>query len=203
MASVESPIPANVASQLPAAIRAAQADVEPASLEEFAVGMDGMIAWARTFDIKIENVKTLTEAYAESLGDIPADLLAYAFRTARAQHKYGMRMPLPQEIRKHITGIIADRKVVLRRLRNAQMCPVITDDGPIGTEARGQMATLFNGLSRELRSKTAAMQDNPHASAEEIRRRNDRIRERLKPEMERAEREVFGESINGNNETES
>lgn len=115
------PIPASIATALPAAIQAAEARLVPAPSEALVPLAKDLVAFATAFGIKLESasVTVVCRAYVDALSSLPEDLLAEAFRRAMAQHRWGNRLPLPAEIMGTVRDDLARRRLVLMRLRTA------------------------------------------------------------------------------------
>ena len=117
-----------VKAKLPAALRAADAYLQPCPVKQFMVEIDDLADWARAFNIPQLDIAAATKFYRESLGHLPADLLRVAFKNIKASHRYGMRLPLPAEIIAGISDDIHKRRQLRAKLELAMRCPVESPD---------------------------------------------------------------------------
>lgn len=123
LTSAEEPIPLAKSAMVVVAISAAKRQLVPATAEILAVEIRKLADWAKAFNVPASDLKTAAEAYREALGFLPPDLLAEAFRTIRATHKWGMRLPLPSEILATVSDQMAERKLLVVKLELARLCP--------------------------------------------------------------------------------
>lgn len=115
-------LPPEIVAALPALRTEARSVMAPASAREFLVALDLLWKFARTFGIKAtpEEVEEATQAYRASLADLPLDLLAEAIQRTKAAWTY-RNLPLPAEIRAHISDQLTRRRLIANRLRLAEM----------------------------------------------------------------------------------
>ena len=103
---------------------AAEADarqaLEPAGGEVFAVIIDRLFRFAETFAIKDAGIREAMTFYAETLDDVPPDLLEKAVDNVVRNYKYGHRMPPPADLRAAIEQDMAERANALARIETAQ-----------------------------------------------------------------------------------
>lgn len=128
--SSEESIPRTVASQIPAALRAAQRSLLPCDPKQIGIEVAGIEEWAAAFNMPEADWKAATGFYRESLGHLPADLLTEAFRAVRATHKWGMRLPLPSELLAAVSEQMDERKLLVAKLEIARRCPTEIDRPP-------------------------------------------------------------------------
>lgn len=92
----------------------------PATIEQLAVELDKLRAFAQAFGIPDRTLGDAAAIYRDTLGDLPPDLLADAMRAALTRHEGYRRLPLPAEIRKHVSEELTQRHLVASRLEFAQ-----------------------------------------------------------------------------------
>jgi hypothetical protein len=116
------PLPSGVTAEaISRVIAAHDAALQPAPAEVFAVSVDRVFAFARTFNIAVPDTKAAVRFYRDGLADIPADLLDLAMRRAVDGWKWGNRLPMPADIKAQIAPELAARKLALARLKTAEM----------------------------------------------------------------------------------
>jgi len=152
--SSEERIPAAKAAMVPVALYAAKRQLEPTTPEILAVEIRKLGDWAKAFSIPASDLKTAAVSYTEALSHLPPDLLAEAFRTIRATHKWGMRLPLPSEILNSVAEQMAERRSLLLKLEMAKRCPV-EGPSPKATEAERQRVAEIMRQWRSKRDTTA------------------------------------------------
>lgn len=113
-------VPPKVIPDLPRAMTAARKLCPPASIECFAVQMDRLITFARTFNLPNLDAKTATATYHETLRDLPDDLLEKAISETIRDHKSRFALPLPAEIRAKVGDLFQSRRKPLMKLEMAQ-----------------------------------------------------------------------------------
>lgn len=113
------PVPMSLTSRLPGALAAARSQLAPASYAEFAGQVLRVFTFAKAIGVVVPNVSEATQVYTETLRDIPLDLLTLAVDRIRKGYTYGMRLPLPGEIRSQVSEELAARKLLVSRLNLA------------------------------------------------------------------------------------
>lgn len=113
-------VPPRAIPDLPRAMSAARKLCPPASIECFAVQMDRLITFARTFNLPNLDAKTATTLYLETLKDLPDDLLEKAISEIIRDHKSRFALPLPAEIRAKVGDLFQSRRKPLAKLEMAQ-----------------------------------------------------------------------------------
>lgn len=101
----------------------ARQEIAGMDVAEFGVLLDQLFTFARTFEIKDfseEKAINATKIYRKALIDLPADLFDKAIKEAIATHKYGMRLPLPSELRKIVAVELNKRHAIVARLKAAR-----------------------------------------------------------------------------------
>lgn len=78
-----------------------------------AVVVGHMRRLADAFKIQAPDWATLTDVYADGLGDLPPDLLDLALHRVTRQWSNGFRLPLPGEVRALIATELADHRRTL------------------------------------------------------------------------------------------
>ena len=94
--------------------------LQPAPVKAFMVAIDRLTTFAATFGITVANPKAAAEFYREDLGDLPADLLDKAVRSATKNWIY-QSLPKPAEVRKHVVDELIKRRTDATRLEMAHM----------------------------------------------------------------------------------
>lgn len=113
-------VPERAIPELPRAIDAAQRLCPPASIECFAVQMDRLIQFARTFNLPNLDTATAAKLYHETLMDLPDDLLERAITETIREHKNHFALPLPAEMRARVGDLFQARRKPLAKLEMAQ-----------------------------------------------------------------------------------
>lgn len=101
------------------AIAAFQAALAPADARVFAVAMDELLAFGRSFNIGVPDPKGAVAAYRQALSDLPGDLILQAVRAAVASWAWGNRLPMPADLRALITDELWRRKRALTKAEAA------------------------------------------------------------------------------------
>lgn len=144
------PIPAAMASCLPAAIEAADSQLAPAPATAVMPLVKDLLAYARAFGIQVEApaITVITRSYAEALSHLPADLLVEAFRRGRASHRWGNRLPLPAELAATVKDELSRRRLIALRLRTALRAPIETEwrDEPRAPEDIAAVEAAIAGI---------------------------------------------------------
>ena len=126
------PVPSEGAARLPAAIATAREALKPCDARAFAVAMDRLIAWGERFGLVVMDgapeareagVRGIVGDYRAALADLPADLLAGAVQTVIATYSVEpnrfRRLPLPGDLRAKVADMLAERRMLVRRLETA------------------------------------------------------------------------------------
>lgn len=135
LTSSEERIPAAKAAMVPLALSAARRQMTPATPEILAVEIRKLADWAKAFSVPASDLKTAAQAYSEALSHLPGDLLAEAFKSIRASHRWGMRLPLPVEIAATVSEAMDERRRLIAKLELASRCPSEDNTRPPPTEA--------------------------------------------------------------------
>lgn len=153
-------IPAEKARLLPAAKRALDAMNRKITPEQMAVELDRMADWAETFNLPKKDWGKALDFYMEGLKNVPADLLSMAMERARANHKMGMRLPLPQEIAAQVSDEMAHRATLKNKLFLAQRCPVAdpvtVPYRDMTPEQKAEVDRMLDGLNSKFNWRTAS-----------------------------------------------
>lgn len=111
------PVPADLTQERTAALIVAQrASLAPTEAKAFAVLIERLFAFARTFGIANPDAAEATRFYRDTLGDLPPDLLERAIATICRDWKWGHKLPLPADVRAAVVDELVRRKVTLGRL---------------------------------------------------------------------------------------
>lgn len=115
-------LPAEIVSELPRIRREAEAALKPGSPQEFAVALEQIWDWARTFNVQVspQEVERRTAKYRELLGHLPADILAQAILETVENQAY-RSIPLPGDIKKRAADEYERRRAILLRARAMAM----------------------------------------------------------------------------------
>lgn len=113
-------VPERAIPDLPRAIDLARKLSPPASIECFAVQMDRLITFARTFNLPKLDPAKATELYAETLKDLPDDLLEKAISETIKTHTDSFRLPLPGDVRARVGDLFQTRRKPLAKLEMAR-----------------------------------------------------------------------------------
>ena len=105
--------------RIQAAIDAQQRALSPASNKAFAVTIDRLFAFARTFGLANPDAAAATKFYREAMSDVPIDLLDRAVSSVCRDWKWGNKLPLPADLRNQISAEMTARRVTLARLELA------------------------------------------------------------------------------------
>jgi len=148
-------ISAERAKLLPAAKRALDRLMVPVTAEQMAVELDRMAEWAETFNLPKKDWGKALDFYMEGLKRLPADLLSIAMERARATHRMGMRLPLPQEIAAQVQDEVERRGKLKTKLWQAQRCPVadpvVTPYRDMPPEQKAKVDAMIEGLKQGFR----------------------------------------------------
>ncbi len=155
LTSAEEPIPLAKAAMVAVALSAAKRQIQPTTPEILAVELRKLADWAKAFSVPASDLKTAAQAYSEALGHLPSDLIAEAFRSIKAVHKWGMRLPLPSEILATVQDRMAERRLLLAKLEIAKLCPTESHTKPPPTEAEKQRVDEIMSQWRSSRDSTA------------------------------------------------
>lgn len=140
----EERIPALRAKIIPAALRAAKRMLFPADPKLFGVEVAKLEEWAAAFNMPEADWKSAAKFYRETLGRLPGDLLTEAFKSIRATHKWGMRLPLPSEIMAQVQDQLAERRTLITKLEMALRCPVEPTSPPPTPEEQARVAQVLD-----------------------------------------------------------
>src|SRR3990167_3542424 len=114
-----SPLSTTERDQLSKVLPSLESSAKLATPQEFLVAMETLFAWAQTFGLE-PDVKSATEFYRTSLGDLPADLLTLAIKRSIAMHPYH-NLPKPADIRKQVAEEAGRRRKLLTQARASLM----------------------------------------------------------------------------------
>lgn len=152
-------IPAEKAALIPAARREIDRLMQPAATEQMAVELDRMAEWAETFNLPPKDWGKALDFYMEGLKHLPADLLSMAMQRARANHKMGMRLPLPIEIAAQVDDEVARRRSMKTKLFQASRCqvadPVTTPYRDMTPDQRASVDKMLEGLNQKFNWRSA------------------------------------------------
>lgn len=116
----------------------------PAGPQTYAVQMAKLMEFARTFDVKVPNERSAQKIYRETLGVLPADLLALAITRTIETWRWGNRLPMPGDIRATVRDDLARRRNDLSTLRIAsskavleRRMPTLSEQIDVRLAARG------------------------------------------------------------------
>lgn len=99
--------------------RELRASIEPADIKARAVVLKGLLDMARAFNIPVPDAKAASDAYLDGLASLPLDLLELAVARVRASWTWGMRLPLPGEVKAMVADELSRRQRDLFRARLA------------------------------------------------------------------------------------
>lgn len=117
-------IPQAMAGEITKTLPALRGSLVPAGRDALAVAAANMLAVLRGFGVPIPDTKTVAGAYAAVLAEYPADLAMRAFDSVLADHKYGMRPPLPAELAENVRDEFYARRSLLAKLEMMHRAPV-------------------------------------------------------------------------------
>lgn len=107
---------------LQAELDRARRSVTPTSLAHLATAIDDLIVFGRAFDLlangKPETIEVMSSVYGDALGELPSDLLFIAVDAVRAAWRWP-RMPLPADVKSHVSEEFSSRKIVAYTLERA------------------------------------------------------------------------------------
>lgn len=138
------PITQAQARLLPQAMRAVQASLLPAPAKQMTVEIARLVEWARAFSIPAPDVETAVTSYRAALRHLPSDLLAQAFETVKANHKWGMRLPLPADLATTAQGELSKRLRVKAGLIQASRQQVEDNRGPPSEDEKRRVTELLS-----------------------------------------------------------
>ncbi len=101
------------------AIQAQRALLQPVEAAAFAVLIDRLFAFARTFGLANPDTTAATGFYRQALKDIPADLVAKAVERVCRGWKWGHKIPLPADLYGAVSDELTRRKKELAQLEQA------------------------------------------------------------------------------------
>lgn len=147
------PVPEAVVPTLGPCLAAARTALTPAGERELASLVRALVGFGKAFAIPVPEPKALSAIYAATLRDVPSDLLAVAVERVMAGHKFGMRLPLPGEIRAEIAEELAARKLTMLRLELAiARAPKPEPAGPpVSPETRAQVVAMVQAFAASMR----------------------------------------------------
>jgi hypothetical protein len=111
-----------------------------------------MFAVLRGFGVPVPDPTTVAGAYAVALADLPADLVEAAFTGALANHRYGMRPPLPAELLAAVQDEFHARRSLLAKLELMNRAPVEIVGPRPSPEDRAKVSGLVAGALKVLRA---------------------------------------------------
>ncbi|MBC8158173.1 MAG: hypothetical protein H8E94_02455 [Alphaproteobacteria bacterium] len=91
----------------------------PCDAQAFAVAIDKLFKFGRTFGLKNQATEDATKFYREALKDLPADLVVKAVDGAIKSWKWGNRLPLPADLMDEVKDEWARRRLAKTRLKVA------------------------------------------------------------------------------------
>lgn len=124
---------------LPALRRELEEACAPASKRSLAVAIANLIEYCVVFGVNVVDTELTAKLYAESLGDLPADLLDKAVSQCKRYHKFNV-LPRPGDVREYVRAEFSRRRDAKQR---AEYCQRIAErEGlPVGLLARSGAAT--------------------------------------------------------------
>lgn len=149
-------------SQLDLAIGAQRQLMEPSDVKSFAVIIERLFSFARTFGLANPDTRAATGFYREALKDVPTDLVDRAVSAVCRDWRWGNKLPLPADLRNQVSEEMTSRRVMLARMEMAakRLPPPAP---PMSEDEKAEMKRKVSGLLAPLRIKVADA-ERPHAS---------------------------------------
>lgn len=124
------------------------------------VAIDALFEFARTFEVKDfseAKVESAAKIYRKTLIELPPDLLELAISRIMASHKFGVRMPLPKEIRDTVKDELHERSrhrtIINAALKYGQDEP--QDRIPPSEEDKAKVTKIVEDVKRALKADDA------------------------------------------------
>lgn len=93
----------------------------PATDQQYAQALVGLIEFATAFGIPCPEPKAVQKIYHEALKHLPADLLTLAIARVKVSWVWGNRMPFPADILTKVSAEYAKRQTLLARAKVATL----------------------------------------------------------------------------------
>ena len=127
-----------------------RASLAPGGREAVSIEVAKLAKQADAFGIGTNSLRDATAGYIAVVGELPADLIPLAFHRAWSRHKYGMRLPLPGEVREAVQAEFDERVARVSKLE-AMSRAKVEDDRPVG-RTNADKALVSNAVADAMRA---------------------------------------------------
>lgn len=125
-----------------------RASLAPGGREAVSVEVAKLAKQADAFGIGTNSLRDATAGYIAVVGELPADLIPLAFHRAWSRHKYGMRLPLPGEVRETVQPEFDERVARVAKLEAMTRAKVEDEREMTADERRAGLSIVEQAMAK-------------------------------------------------------